>query len=87
MRFDILWKAQNATNEQVTLRAELRGVGAHALPTVATLETNLMARTARHWTSLEIAGTDYQNLGSLVAWRVTLWDGNTMLSEQKSFLW
>jgi hypothetical protein len=87
MRFDILWKTLSATNEQVTVRAELRGVGEHALPTVATLETNLMTKSARHWTSLKIAGADYQNLGSLVAWRVTLWNGDTMLGEQKSFLW
>lgn len=86
MRFDILWKAQ-AADEPITLRAELRGVGDHALPTLVTLQTNLVAKTTRHWTSLAIGGADYKNFGSLVAWHVTLWDGGKMLGEQKSFLW
>jgi hypothetical protein len=87
LRVDILWTAQPATNEQVSLRAELRGVSTNALPTATTLETNLMLTTSRHWTSLKIGGTDYKNIGTLVAWRVTLWDGDTMLGEQKSYLW
>jgi hypothetical protein len=86
MRFDVLWKAQ-AASEPLTLRAELRGVGDRALPTLITLQTNLIAKTTRHWTSLAIGGADYKKFGSLVAWHVTLWDGDKMLGEQKSFLW
>jgi hypothetical protein len=87
MRFDILWKGDLVTSNSLTLRAELRGVGDHALPTVATLETNLAPKITRRWTSLKFAGTDYKNFGTLTAWRVTLWDGDKMLDEQKSFLW
>ncbi len=87
LRVDVLWTGHPATNEQVKLRAELRGVSTNALPTVATLETNLALKTSRHWTSLKIGGADYKNFGTLIAWRVTLWDGDNMLGEQKSFLW
>jgi hypothetical protein len=87
MRFDVLWKAQNAATQPLTLRAELRGVGDHALPTLVTLQTNLVMKSFSHWTSLKIGGTDYKHFGSLVAWRVTLWNGDQMLGEQKSFLW
>lgn len=87
MRFDILWKSQNSVDQPLTLRAELRGVGDHSLPTVTTLQTNLVLKPSRHWTSLAIGGADYKNFGLLVAWRVTLWDGNQMLGQQKSFLW
>jgi len=87
MRFDILWKTQNSADQSLTLRAELRGVGDHALPTLVTLQTNLVLKPSRHWTSLAIGGADYKYFGSLVAWRVTLWNGDIMLGEQKSFLW
>jgi hypothetical protein len=41
----------------------------------------------RHWDSLTLGGADYKNLGSLIAWRATLWRGDELLAEQKSFLW
>lgn len=87
LRVDILWKAQYTAADQLKVRAELRGIGARALPTVSVLETNLVLATPRHWTSLNLGGADYKNFGTLVAWRVTLWDGDKMLGEQKSFLW
>jgi hypothetical protein len=34
-----------------------------------------------------VTGDEYKKLGELVAWRVTLWDGDKLLAEQKSFLW
>ena len=39
------------------------------------------------WTQLTLAGDEYQQFGRLSAWRVTLWDGDTLLGEQASFLW
>jgi len=41
----------------------------------------------RSWTALPLAGNDYQRFGRVVAWRATLWNGDQLLSEQKSFLW
>jgi len=32
-------------------------------------------------------GEEYQKFGELVAWRVTLWDGDTVIGQEKSFLW
>ena len=29
----------------------------------------------------------YHELGELIAWKATLWDGSKLLAEQKSFLW
>lgn len=89
MRIDVLWKNHDTAVEKMTLRAELRGfyVGETNLPTQATLETNLLLKSSRHWTSLRITGADYKNFGALMAWRVTLWDGDKMLGEQRSYLW
>jgi hypothetical protein len=87
IRFDILWKASNAKNEKLKLRAELRGIGERSLPRQTVLEKEVTPGFFRSWTSLTLGGDELKNFGSLVAWRVTLWNGDRMLGEQKSFLW
>ena len=39
------------------------------------------------WTTFTLDGDSYQSFGDMIAWRVTLWEENVMLGEQKSFLW
>jgi len=39
------------------------------------------------WSSLTLDGASYQKAGELIAWRATLWEGDKMLAQQKSFLW
>ncbi len=87
IRFDVLWKASNAKDAKLTLRAELRGIGNGGLPRLTVLETNVTPGWFRSWTSLKLGGDEFRNFGSLVAWRVTLWKGDRLLGEQKSFLW
>ncbi|HEX7576759.1 MAG TPA: hypothetical protein VF430_01840 [Verrucomicrobiae bacterium] len=87
IRFDVLWKASNAKDAKLKLRAELRGVGEHSLPHQTALETEVTPAFFRSWTSLKLEGDELRNFGSLVAWRVTLWNGDQLLGEQKSFLW
>lgn len=87
IRFDVLWKASNAKGAKLKLRAELRGVGEHGMPRQTVLETEVTPAFFRSWTSLTLGGDDLKNFGSLVAWRVTLRDGDQLLGEQKSFLW
>jgi len=87
IRFDVLWKTSGAKNEKLKLRVEMRGVGESGLPKQAVLEKEITQKFFRSWTSLTLSGDDYKNLGSLVAWRVTVWSGDRLLDEQKSFLW
>jgi hypothetical protein len=87
IRFDVLWKASNAKGAKLKLRAELRGIGANSLPRQTILETEVTPGFFRSWTSLTLGGDALKNFGSLVAWRVTLWDGDRMLGAQQSFLW
>ena len=87
IRFDVLWKASDRDNAKLKLRVELRGIGQGGMPRQATLEQAIVPRFFRHWNSLTLGGGDYKDLGELVAWRVTLWSGNQLLGEQKSFLW
>jgi hypothetical protein len=86
LRFDILWKARHAWST-LKLRVEMRGDVRDGAPFEKTLEQTLKPGGFRHWTSLAISGDDYKKLGELTAWRVTLWDGDDIVSEQKSFLW
>ncbi len=87
IRYDVLWKASRILGEKVTLRAELRTVGARGIPQFKTLETEATPGSFRRWTSLTLGGEDFQKSGNVVAWRVTLWCGEKLLDEQKSFLW
>jgi hypothetical protein len=85
LRFDVQWKARQA--QELKLRVELRGAKGKE-PTSATLEERLEpSRRFSKWSALKLRGKDYENFGDLVAWRVSLWEGNTLLAEQRSFLW
>lgn len=87
LRFDFLWQVENPSAAKYKLRIELRGVGEGSKPTQTALEQEVTPPLLRRWNSLTLGGADYKNFGGLVAWRATLWRGDRLLSEQKSFLW
>jgi hypothetical protein len=87
IRFDVLWSASNTKNAELKLRLELRGVGPDNLPRQTTLEQTVAPHFFRHWTSFTLADTDLKNFGEVSSWRTTLWSGDQMIAEQKSFLW
>lgn len=87
MRFDVLWKADKSVDEQIKIAVELRGTGTNGVPATPVLQTNVVPGTFRHWTSIPLAGEDYKQVGQVIAWRVTLWNGDQKLDEEKSFLW
>ncbi|MDB6031890.1 MAG: hypothetical protein JWM16_2228 [Verrucomicrobiales bacterium] len=85
MQFQIQWKAR--TIEPLKLRLETRGTKGGET-TAITLEAPVRhAAGFNKWTELTLKGDDYSKLGDLNAWRVSLWDGDKLLAEQKSFLW
>ncbi len=87
MRFDILWRGRGQAKEKATLRVELRGVAKGNLPSETKLETEVTITGTSHWALLKLEGEDYKKFGEVTAWRVTLWSGDQLLGEQKSFLW
>jgi hypothetical protein len=88
MRFDVQWKAKGESAGPLELFVELRGSARGDLPKELTLEQDVAPRGwFSHWSSFLVTGDDYLALGEVTAWRVTLWEGDQMLSEQKSFLW
>lgn len=85
LRFDVEWTAKGAANG-LKLRVEARGGKAAAQPKVieATVKPDRFGST---WGSVTLDKAAYEQLGNVVAWRVTLWDGDQQLAEEKSFLW
>ena len=39
------------------------------------------------WSEFRIEGADYKTFGQIVAWQVTLWEGDHQISQLESFLW
>ena len=88
LRFAVQWKAKVPATETLLLRVEIRGVAA-ADPTKTTVkEVPLQPhRWFSHWANVTLSKEEYQKLGEVTAWRVTLLDGQTVLAVQQSFLW
>ena len=86
LRLDVQWKGRNP-EAQLKVKAELRGVRGNLIESRALEQTLRPSRWLAAWSSVALEGEAYQLFGELVAWRVTLWDGDQLLGEQKSFLW
>ena len=87
VRYDVLWKAAGAATN-LTVRLELRAVAADGRPVLKNLETNAPPTGYfGRWTSFKLSGDDYKTLGTVVAWRATVWSDGRMLGAQQSFLW
>ena len=88
MRFAIQWKASGARAAPLKLRVEIRGITHGEMPPKTVLEQQVKpGGWFSHWASLPLTGDDYKKIGEVTAWRATLWDGDQMIGEQKSFLW
>jgi hypothetical protein len=87
IRYDIEWSSKNAKDAQLKVRIELRGVTASNRPKLKTLETDVKPGFFRQWAELPLTGEQYHEFGAVTAWRATIWDGDKLLGEQKSFLW
>jgi len=85
LRFDVKWKAQFVASTALKLRIEIRG-SKEAKPFV--VEQPIEPKPwYNRWTYLNLDGESYKKAGEIIAWRATLWDGDKLLTEQKSFLW
>ncbi len=87
LRLAVLWKAKDVDWEKTKLRAELRGLLTNSLETVTLEEPVKKSGFFGNWAYFSVTGDEFKKFGELVAWRVTLWEGDRQLSEQESFLW
>ncbi len=83
LRFDVHWKAPSKSI--LLLRIEMRGARGTE-PTDHVLSRPFVSRGGQ-WSSLAVEGENYKQFGELIAWRATLWDGEKLVDEYKSFLW
>jgi hypothetical protein len=85
LRFDIEYRAVKAA--QPRLRVEMRTIK-EGRPQIKTLESPVKTSVYfTRWAKLGVSGEEYRQLGELNGWRVTLWDGDQLLGERRSFLW
>lgn len=85
LRFDIHWQARMERRQPLQLRLEVR-TGRQPKPLV--LERTVQpGRWYNSWSSLSLDGEAFRESGGVVAWRATLWQGEQLLAEQRSFLW
>ncbi|SPE60440.1 conserved exported hypothetical protein [Verrucomicrobia bacterium] len=88
MIFHVQWKAKGRPAARLLLRLELRGSAEGHLPTERILERTVEpGGWFSRWTSIPLESGPVKELGELSAWRATLWEGDRLLGEQKSFLW
>ena len=86
MRFDVQFKAGRAEGP-VLLRIEARGSNSGLGQAKVFEKEVLPARWLSSWGRIDLDKTATDALGTVVAWRATLWRDGTLLAEQESFLW
>ena len=87
LRFDVQWKARGVDPTRLKMRLELRGSKSHAEDPYV-LEQAVKPRAwFSQWSAATLPAKTYEQLGDIIGWRVTLWEGDQCLAEQKSFLW
>jgi len=69
------------------LRMELRTSKNFLLKPLVLEQAVQKRRWFSSWSALQVSGEEFKQMGELLAWRATLWDGEKMLAEQRSFLW
>jgi hypothetical protein len=87
LRVTVQYKARGLDWQKTILRAELRGLLTNSLQTITLEEPAKKTGFFGSWANFTLTGDDFKKFGELVAWRVTLWEGDKQLSEQESFLW
>ena len=88
LRFYVQWKTKGTVAGPIKIRIELKGIMQGNQPKQLVLEsTGSPGGWFSHWTNFTLSGNDYKNFGEVTAWRATLWEGDQLLGEQKSFLW
>lgn len=87
LRFDVQWKTRPSAGAQFKLRLELLTTTRPKQQPLV-LEQSVAAKTRwSRWSALSLTGGAFRQAGEIIAWRVTLWNGEQLLAEQKSFLW
>ena len=87
MIFQTQVKIKNAPAAPLKIKLEARPATINDGTSFVT-EQKLEKQTAfSGWISIAIGQVDWKKLKGVSAWRITIWEGDKMVAEQKSFLW
>jgi len=87
LRFDVLTRVRTPGAANLMLKVEIRGIAQGKLPSEKTLESAVKGGSGSRWTAITLSRDDFKVLGEVTAWRASLWEGDQLIGEQKSFLW
>lgn len=86
-RFDVNWKGRKLDWSRTTLRVECR-TGRNPTGAPLVIESPVRKpRGTRSWTALILDGQAFRDSGDVIAWRVSLREGDQEVASQASFLW
>ena len=85
LAFFVQWKG--SASDKLKIRIEMRGVHGNTVKNHTVEESIKKHGWFTTWSTIKFSGEEYQEFGDLIAWRATLWNGDQMVSESKSFLW
>jgi len=86
-RLAVQWKAKKVDFSILKLRAEMRCLLEDNLHSVTMEKPAVKNGHFSSWSEFRIEGADYKAFGQIVAWRVTLLEGDRQLGQLESFLW
>jgi len=87
LRFDVLTRVRTPGGAKLMLTVDIRGIAQGWLPSDKTLESAVKGGSGSRWTAITLSRDDFKVLGEVTAWRASLWEGDQLIGEQKSFLW
>ena len=82
VRYDVNWRGTGEGKVRLELRSTKAGV-----ETMIIEKSETASDRRTHWTPILIDAATYKSFGQPESWRVSLWQGETQVGEQKSFLW
>ncbi len=87
VRFDVQWKAKIVDGSHLRLKLEVLGAKSSLKEPFVIEEPVSPDRWGGTWSALLMNKETFLKVGEPAAWRVSLWDGEQLLAEQKSFVW
>jgi hypothetical protein len=87
IRFDVQWRSRGVESNRLRLRVEMRGISGNTVQVKILEQFSPKKSWFENWASLVLEGEEYKAFGELNAWRASLWEGEILLAEYKSFLW
>ena len=87
MRFDVQYSVRKVDKSALKVRVELRSAATFAGKPVVIENPIKVKGLFTHWAQILVDADTMKQVGDITAWRVTMWEGDQMIAEQKSFLW